>query len=214
MQHDLIDRLRRINRIPLTPIVANRVREDAPRAIEGGGRDGTPHFGVALEPVLGVLVPEVKRAVGAGGAEGAVHGVEVDGVDGVDVGLVAGVGGGLAVAFEGEVGARRGVSRMYARGKGTWGRGKVPGVFVFDVLDGAAAFYASDRKARGVGEAGDDSGLPFQRALQGLVEFGGLVEADDVDVAIRGADDEELIPRVHAVDSLLAVDRCYWGGLP
>lgn len=55
--------------------------------------------------MFGVFVPEVEGAVAAGGGEGAVDGVEGDGVDGVDVGDVAGLGGGLAVAFEGEVGA-------------------------------------------------------------------------------------------------------------
>ena len=81
-------------------------------------------------------------------------------------------------------------------------------------MDGAATFYASDRETRGVGEAGDDPGLPFQRALQRLVEFRGLVEADDVDVAVRGCNDEEFVPRIHAVDTLLTVDGCYGGGLP
>jgi hypothetical protein len=54
--------------------------------------------------VFRVLVPEVECSVAAGGAEGAVHRVEVDGIDGEDVGDVGG-GGRLAVAFEGEVGA-------------------------------------------------------------------------------------------------------------
>jgi hypothetical protein len=53
--------------------------------------------------VLGVLVPEVERTVGAGRAEGAVDGVERDIVDGVDVGDA--VGGGVTVTLEGEVGA-------------------------------------------------------------------------------------------------------------
>ena len=53
--------------------------------------------------MLGVTVPEVERAVAAGGAEGTVLRVEGNGVDGVDVGDVARVGGCLPMAFEGEV---------------------------------------------------------------------------------------------------------------
>jgi hypothetical protein len=47
---------------------------------------------------MGILVPEVERAVRAGGAEGAVDGVEGDGIDGVDFAAV--VGRWFAVAFE------------------------------------------------------------------------------------------------------------------
>lgn len=93
-----------MKRIALTPVVANGVGEDTAAAIEAGGGDAAADGGVALEAVLGVLVPEVEGAVGAGGGEGAVEGVEGDGVDGEDVGGVAGGGEGFAVAFEGEVG--------------------------------------------------------------------------------------------------------------
>lgn len=48
--------------------------------------------------MFGDSVPEVEGAVRSCGAEGAVYGVEGDGVDGVDVGHV--VGGWVAVAFE------------------------------------------------------------------------------------------------------------------
>lgn len=53
--------------------------------------------------MFGVLVPEMEGAVATGGAEGAVFGVEGDGVYGVDFGDVALGGVGLAVAFEGKV---------------------------------------------------------------------------------------------------------------
>ena len=100
MQHDLIRRLRRIDRVAFTPIITDGISEDRAVAVEAGGGDGAADGGVALEPVLGVLVPEVEGAVGAGGAEGAVHGVEGYSVDGVDVGGVAAGWGGFAVAFE------------------------------------------------------------------------------------------------------------------
>lgn len=105
MQHDLVARLRGIDGVAFAPVVADGVGEDGAGVVEVGGGDGAADFGVALEAVLGVLVPEVEGAVAAGGAEGAVHGVEGDGVDGVDVGYVPRRGRRLAVAFEGEVGA-------------------------------------------------------------------------------------------------------------
>lgn len=93
-------------------------------------------------------------------------------------------------------------------------RENVPGVLVFDVLDGTAAFYASDCETCSVGEACNDSGLPFQRALKGFVEFGGLVEVNDVNVSVCCSDDKEFVFGVHAVDPFLTIDRCYRGGLP
>jgi len=105
MQHNLIDRLRRIGRVPLTPIVANRVCENGAIPIESRCADRSSHLRVSLETMLGVFIPEMERPVAAGGAEGAVDRVEGDGVDGEDVGDVARIGGGDAVAFEGEVGA-------------------------------------------------------------------------------------------------------------
>ena len=105
MQHDLDGLLRRVLRVALAPVVADGVGEDAARAVEGRGYDLAAHFRVPLQPVLGVLVPEVEGAVGARGTEGAVLRVEGDGVDAVDVALVARVGRGLAVALEREVGS-------------------------------------------------------------------------------------------------------------
>jgi hypothetical protein len=107
MQHNLGHIIRIIHRKALTPIVRDRIRKDTSIAVERSGGDGTADVGVALEAVLGVLVPEVERPVRPGRAEGAVNGVEGDGVYGIDVGDVAGAGGGFAVAFEGKVGAVR-----------------------------------------------------------------------------------------------------------
>lgn len=105
MQHDLGHLLLGVLRVPLAPIIADCIRKDIAVAVERRGNDGPADLRVALEPMLGVLVPEVEGAVGAGGAEGAVLRMEGDGVDAVDVALVARVGGRLAVAFEGEVGS-------------------------------------------------------------------------------------------------------------
>ena len=127
-------------RIPLTPIITHRIREDRARAVEARRRDRLPHLRIALEAVLCVFIPEVERAVGAGGAERAVDGVERDCVDGEDVDRVAGVGGRLAVALEGEVVGR---------------------VFFLNVVEGAAAFDGADGEAGRVDEAADDPRLPF-----------------------------------------------------
>lgn len=78
-------------------------------------------------------------------------------------------------------------------------------VFLLDVLDGAAAFDAADCEAGGVSEAGDDAGLPFQRGLHGFVNFCGFLQVYDVDIAICGGNNEQLILHVHAVYAFLAV---------
>ena len=140
MQHDLIDPLRRIDCITLTPIIADRIRENASGAVETRRADRPAHLRISLEPMLRILIPEMERAVATGGAEGAVLRVERDGVDGVDVADVAGVRWWLAVAFEAEVRAV---------------------VFFLDILDGAAAFNAANSEAGRVSEAGDYARLPF-----------------------------------------------------
>ena len=100
MQHHLDGIALRVVLVALGPVVTNGVGEDAARLVERGGGDAAADVGVPLEAVLGVLVPEVKRAVGAGRAEGAVDGVKADSVQGVHAG---GGGAGVAVALEREV---------------------------------------------------------------------------------------------------------------
>ena len=108
MQHNLVNHLRRVDSIPLAPVIANGISKYRSVAVEARRADCAADLRVSLEPVLGILVPKVEGAVAAGGAEGAVLRVEGDCVDRVDVGgVAAGVGGGgLAVAFEGEVGTK------------------------------------------------------------------------------------------------------------
>lgn len=81
MQHDLVGRLRGVDGVAFAPVVADGVGEDGAGAVEGRGRDRSPDLRVPLESMLGVLVPEMKGAVGAGCAEGAVHWMKRDGVD-------------------------------------------------------------------------------------------------------------------------------------
>lgn len=103
MKHHLDRVLLRVVLEALAPVVADAVGEDGTVLVECRRRDAAAHVWVALESMFGVLVPEVEGAVGAGGAEGAVYGVEGDVVDGVDVRDV--VRGGVTMALEGKVGA-------------------------------------------------------------------------------------------------------------
>jgi hypothetical protein len=105
-----------ISAVALAPVVADGVGEDVAVAREGCRCDAAADFGIALEAVLGVFVPEVEGAVGAGCAEGAVLGVEGDGVDGVDFGYVALAGVLLAVALEGEVEAASALVGVHSMG--------------------------------------------------------------------------------------------------
>lgn len=63
MQHNLIHALRRMMRIPFTPIIARRIRKNASSAIKRRRRYRLPNFWKPLESVLGILVPEVKCSV-------------------------------------------------------------------------------------------------------------------------------------------------------
>jgi len=103
MQLQLDRVLRGVRRIALAPVIADGVSKDIAVLVEARGGDGAADLGVAFEPVLCVLVPEVEGAVAAGGAEGAVLRVEGDGVYAVDFGDVARGRVLLAVAFEREV---------------------------------------------------------------------------------------------------------------
>lgn len=98
MQHHLDGVILRVVLEALAPVVANGVGKDASRLVERRGRDAAAHVGVALETVLGILVPEVERAVRSRRAKGAVNRVERNVVDGVHVDHV--VDGRVTVALE------------------------------------------------------------------------------------------------------------------
>ncbi len=192
MQHDLVWGLLRMRCISSTPIIADRICKNVSIPREAGRADRSPHGRKPLQPVFSVLVPEVKGTVTACGAESAVLWMEGDGVNGVDATDVAvwPRARRVAVTFEGKVEVC---------------------VFLLNILDGAAAFDAADCKAHSVGETADDSGLVFQRRLEGLVKFGRFVEVDDVNVAIGSSDDEESILDVQGVDALLVLDVGHGG---
>lgn len=102
--------LRCVSAEALAPVVADSIGEDVTVPRECGCCDRAADLGVALEAVLGVLIPEVEGTVRASCAECAVLGVERDGVHRVNLCDVALRGVLLAVALEGEVEARDAVS--------------------------------------------------------------------------------------------------------
>lgn len=73
-------------------------------------------------------------------------------------------------------------------------------------MDSATAFDATDGKSGRVSKAADNPSLPFERTLQCLVDFGGILEVDDVDVSVGGANNAEVVLDVQGVDSFLAGD--------
>jgi len=192
MQHNLIRQLRRIHRVPFTPIITDGICKYSPTLVKRCSTNGPSNLRIPFQTMLRILVPEVECTVATCGTEGAVHGVETYCIDAVDVADIPRCWGGLAVAFEAEVGGR---------------------VFVLDVLNGAAPLYRAHSKARGVCEAGYDSGLPFEWRLERLVYLIRLIQIHNVYVTIRGADDKELVAGVHAVDAFLALECCGrgWG---
>lgn len=80
-------------------------------------------------------------------------------------------------------------------------------VLVLDVLDGAAALDATNGESRGISEAAHHPGLPLEGTLQRLVDLGRLLEVDDVDVAVGGAHDAQVVAHVGRVHALLALHR-------
>ena len=63
MQHNLIHALRRMMRIPFTPIIARSIRKNASSPVERRRRYRLTNFWETFESVLGIFVPEVKCAV-------------------------------------------------------------------------------------------------------------------------------------------------------
>ena len=55
--------LRGVTAIALTPIIADSIGKDIAVLGEAGSDDAAADFGVSLEAVFGVLVPEVEGAV-------------------------------------------------------------------------------------------------------------------------------------------------------
>lgn len=81
VEEDLIGRTSRGRGLPsFMPVVADGIAEDGSVVVEARGADGRAFGLECLEARLGVLVPKGNGAVAAGGGEGAVDGVETDGI--------------------------------------------------------------------------------------------------------------------------------------
>jgi hypothetical protein len=101
VQQNLVRVCRAVALVSLAPIVTDGVGKDGARLVERRRRDAASDIRVALQTVLGVLVPEVERAVAARRAKCSMLGVERDVIDRVDTCSVA--LRGISVALEREV---------------------------------------------------------------------------------------------------------------
>lgn len=63
MKHQLDRLLLIVGLVALRPVVADSISKDAAVAVEVGCGDGPADVGIALEPVFGVLVPEVESTI-------------------------------------------------------------------------------------------------------------------------------------------------------
>lgn len=93
----------RVVGIPFTPVIADRIGEDASVEVKGGGGDAVSDGRERLEPMVGVFVPETVCAIGAGSAEGVVARMEGHGIDRIDQLVLGVVVFGGALTSEGEV---------------------------------------------------------------------------------------------------------------
>ena len=82
----------------------------------------------------------------------------------------------------------------------------LPRILIFDVLNGASAFDATDSETHRVSKAADNSGLPFQRTLQSLVELCGVFEVDNIDISVGSSHNAEVVPHIHRVHAILALN--------
>lgn len=97
------------------------------------------------------------------------------------------------------------VVNLMATGGGVENGEYVPGVLVLDVLNGTSALDTADSETRGITKTANDTCLPLERADDGLVDLGGLVKVDHVDVSLGGRNNEQLVLDVHTVDAVLAL---------
>lgn len=100
MQLQLDRVLRSVPAKTLTPVIADRVREDIAVPRESSSGDRASDLRITFETMLGILIPEVEGTVATGGAECAVLGMEGDSIYGVDFRDVPLGGILLAMAFE------------------------------------------------------------------------------------------------------------------
>lgn len=192
MQHHFADILWCIFLKSLTPVVANRICEHRTLPIKRGRGDGSSDCWVALQSVLGIAIPEMKRAVTTSSGKGTMDGVERDCIDTVDIGHIS-------------IGASRGRCVTVALEAEVVGR-----VLFFDILNSASPFDTTDSEARCVGKGRHYSGLIFQGGLHRLVELFGRVQVYNVDVPISSTDDQEFVFDIHCVNPFLTLQCGNW----
>ena len=168
MKHYFVGGLLSIGGISLTPVIAYGVGEDGSGAVESGARDRSADGRISLQSMLRVFVPEVECAVAPCRAESPVNRVERNCIEGVDVIHVAIAWRGFSMTLEAEIGTR---------------------VLLLDILDGTTALYTADSKSRGICKTADCACLELERGLHGLIEFGGVIQVNDVNVTVSCADD-------------------------
>lgn len=176
-----------VGAIPFAPVIADGVGKDVTILAEACGCDGAADFRIPFEPMFGVLVPEMECAIRARSAECTMYRVERDGIDGIHLGHVTVDGVLLAMAFEGEV-----ETVIYiSAGRLRWrGMRLLPCILVVCILNCTTPLDGADCKPCCIRETTHDPRLPFERTLDRLVDFEGIVQVDDVDVAIGGRDYE------------------------
>jgi hypothetical protein len=203
MQLDLDRILCIIASIALTPIIADRICKYIASPTEPGGSNAATNLRVAFETVLCVLVPEVECAVGAGGAKGAVDGVEGYCVYRVDFCNVALRGVGLAVAFEGEVKAVEIISTCCVVGEDGE---NIPSILILNILNRAPSLNTPHREPRRVAKAAHNPCLPLQRARNCFVDLCWIAQVHHVNVALRCRYNEQVAVDVHAVHALTRIE--------
>lgn len=86
----------------------------------------------------------------------------------------------------------------------------IPRILLFDILNGTSSLDTSNGKSGGISKAGDDPGLPFERALQGFVDLVRSLQVDDVKPSFSSADDKKLVLDGHGVNTILNRQSRSW----
>lgn len=101
VHHDLVGILRGIGRVTFAPVVADGICENCARLVEIGCADSASDVRVTFQPMLCILVPEVKGTIRSCCAESSMYGMEGYRVDRVHICHVA--DWRITVTFKGEI---------------------------------------------------------------------------------------------------------------
>ena len=78
-------------------------------------------------------------------------------------------------------------------------------IFFLDILNRTSSLDTSDCEARCVWKAANNSGLPLQWTLNGLVELCRITQVDHIDVSIRRSHNQKVLLHIQGIDALLAL---------